>query len=93
MNQEIYIINAEYLKEYCIKLTFSDKKIQIVDFKPFLTRASHPEIKKYLDKNLFKQFIIVDGNLDWNDYDPCFPIYDLYENSLIKDFEKKSNAA
>lgn len=93
MNQPINITNAEYLKEYCIKLTFNDNKTQVVDFKQFLSGASHPEIKKYLDKNLFKQFRIVDGNLDWNDYDLCFPIYDLYENNLVKDFEKKANVA
>ena len=30
----------------------------------------------------FKNYEIVDGNLNWNDYDLIFPIEDLYEGKL-----------
>jgi hypothetical protein len=32
-----------------------------------------------LDESKFKQFLILDGNLNWNDYDLIFPIADLYQ--------------
>jgi len=35
-------------------------------------------IQKYLNLELFKKFEILDVDLHWNDYDLCFPSYDLY---------------
>jgi hypothetical protein len=52
---------------------------KLVDFKLFLESSSHPSIKKYLDETKFQQFIITDGNLNWNDYDLIFPIADLHK--------------
>lgn len=43
-----------------------------------------PAIQKYLNEEFFKNFQIKDGNLDWNDYDLCFPIEDLCKNRLHK---------
>ena len=39
-------------------------------------------IRKYLDEKKFKQYELDDGDLEWNDYDLCFPIADLYENTI-----------
>ena len=80
--KEINILNAIYLKDYQIELTFDDKKKRVVDFKEFLSKAKHPEIKKYLKKELFKQFRIDNGNLNWNDFDLIFPISDLYDGTI-----------
>lgn len=44
-----------------------------------------PTIRKYLSEEQFKDFKIKDGNLDWNDFDMCFPIADLYRNSILKE--------
>jgi hypothetical protein len=33
------------------------------------------------------------GDLEWNDYDLCFPIADLYENKNIGTSNDDSNAA
>lgn len=38
--------------------------------------------KKYLDKNLFQSFSLEYGDLIWNDYEMCFPIWDLYEGDI-----------
>lgn len=76
------VTKANYIGDYAIRLTFSDGHKKRVDFKPFLEHARHPAIKKYLDENQFKNFRIRDGNLDWNDFDMCFPIEDLYKNTL-----------
>ncbi len=78
----INVIEAEYIPPYKIHLWFSDGAEQIVDFEMFLKKSHHPEIKKYMNKRLFKQFSIAHGRLDWNDYDLCFPMQDLYEGRI-----------
>jgi len=47
-----------------------------------LEASLHPSIRKYLDEAKFKDYQIVDGNLNWNDYALIFPIEDLYEGKL-----------
>lgn len=37
---------------------------------------------KYLDQNLFLNFEIVYRDLIWNDYEMCFPIWDLYSGKI-----------
>lgn len=80
--QVITIISAEYIEEYKIKLSFNDNTIKVVDFSPFLNSSLNPLIRKYLDKQEFKKFKIDNGDLEWNDFDLCFPIADLYENNI-----------
>ena len=92
-NQIIAIEQAEYMGEYRIRLVFNDNKIQIIDFSTFINTSYNPEITKYKDLELFKQFSITDGDLEWNDYDLCFPIADLYENRNIGTSINDSDAA
>jgi hypothetical protein len=73
---------AQFTGDYAIKLIFTDGTEQQVDFGPFLENSQHPAIRKYLDINRFKSFKIVDGNLNWNDYDLIFPIADLYDGKI-----------
>jgi len=47
-----------------------------------LESSLHPSIRKYLDEDKFKTYQIVDGNLNWNDYDLIFPLEDLYQGKL-----------
>lgn len=70
------------IKIYQIKLSFNDNTIQLVDFFPFLNSSLNPLIRRYLGKQEFKRFKIDNGDLEWNDYDLCFPIADLYENNI-----------
>ncbi|MEX0811707.1 MAG: DUF2442 domain-containing protein [Chitinophagales bacterium] len=81
------IVSAKYLADYVIRIQFNDGTEKIIDFKPFLKNAVHPSIKKYLDESVFAKFDIVDGNLNWNDYDLIFPIWDLYNNNILKDLD------
>ncbi len=76
------IASANYLGNYTIQLKYNDKTERIINFKNFLKNSNHPEIRKYLDVNTFKQFKIIDGNLNWNDHDMIFPIGDLYEGKI-----------
>ncbi|GGH18462.1 DUF2442 domain-containing protein [Mucilaginibacter phyllosphaerae] len=78
----IEILLAKYVKDYSIRIFFNDGSEKIIDFKIFLTRSLHPSISKYLDIELFKQFSVSNGNLNWNNYDLMFPIHDLYEGVI-----------
>jgi len=76
------IVDAKFLGEYKIQISFSDGLKRVVDFKQFLQSAFHPDIKKYLDTKLFEQFTIDGGDLVWNDYELCFPLNDLYDGTI-----------
>ena len=79
---KIAIEKAEYQQEFRIKLLFSDKSEQIVDFAEVLQTAKNPMTRKYLDLDKFKQFTVEYGDLMWNDYEMCFPTWDLYRNAI-----------
>lgn len=74
----IEVKSAVFIGDFAIRIFFNDGVNRLVDFKSFLESSSHPSIRKYLDEAKFKQFVILDGNLNWNDYDLIFPIHDLY---------------
>jgi len=76
------ITEAKYLGDYRIALVFSDGMRRIIDFGPFLTNARNPMTKKYLDKNLFKSFTLLNGDIMWNDFELCFPIWNLHEGNI-----------
>jgi hypothetical protein len=78
----IEIKSARYIGDYAMRIFFSDGSNKLVDFKPFLVSSVHPSIRKYLDETKFKDYQIVDGNLNWNDYDLIFPIEDLIEGKI-----------
>ena len=82
MSKLITIEKAKYIDNYKISLLFNDGKENILDFKNFIIKSQHPDIKKYQDKNLFKNFNLEYGELEWNDYDLAFPIYDLYKGTI-----------
>ena len=79
---KIAIEKAEYQQEFRIKLIFSDKSEQIVDFAEVLQTAKNPMTRKYLDLDKFKEFTVEYGDLMWNDYEMCFPTWDLYRNAI-----------
>lgn len=80
--EELRIESAKYLSDFAIRIKFSDGVEKIVDFKPFLSKSLHPSIKKYLDEKNFSNFSLIDGNLNWNDFDLIFPIGDLHEGKI-----------
>lgn len=78
----ISITNAEYIRGYEIKFSFSDGVEKIIDFSDFLKNAKNPMTSKYLDKQLFENFTIEYGDIIWNDYEMCFPIWNLHEGKI-----------
>jgi hypothetical protein len=79
---QLKIESAKYLSDYAIRIIFSNGTDKLIDFKPFLLKSLHPSIKKYLDEEKFSNFNLIDGNLNWNDYDLIFPIWDLYKGII-----------
>lgn len=82
-NTVINITQAQLLGDWRIELRFDDGKVQVVDFKPFLSAARHPDIRAYLQPEAFARFRLEHGELIWGDYALCFPIMDLYNNDLM----------
>lgn len=78
----ISITSAEYIEDYKIRFSFSDGIERIIDFGQFLKNARNPMTTKYLDKKLFKDYTIEYGDVIWNDYEMCFPIWDLHEGEI-----------
>lgn len=78
----ISIQKAFYTGDYKIRFLFSDGIEREIDFYRFLKNARNPMTKKYLDIQLFKSFSIEYGDIVWNDYELCFPIWDLYEGRI-----------
>ncbi|MCH7658902.1 MAG: DUF2442 domain-containing protein [Bacteroidetes bacterium] len=70
------------MRDYAIRIKFKDGTEKLVDFKSFLNKSQHPSINKYLKEDLFSDFKIVKGNLDWNDHDLIFPVWDLYNGRI-----------
>jgi len=81
-SHSLRIDSANYLSDFVIRIRFSDGEEKVVDFKPFLIKSLHLSIKKYLDENTFSNFSIIDGNLNWDDYELIFPISDLYKGKI-----------
>jgi hypothetical protein len=78
----IEIKSVRYIGDFAVRIYFSNGVNKLVDFRPFLESSIHPSIRKYLDESRFKEYQILDGNLNWNDYDMIFPIEDLYEGRV-----------
>ncbi len=82
MDKIINIKKANYVDDYKIHFEFNDGVESTVDFKNFLFSSAHPDIKKYQDRKLFQNFNLDYGEIEWNDYELAFPIYDLYKGHI-----------
>ena len=78
----IRVVSSEYISDYKIQLIFNDGQKSVIDFEKFLSSSQHPSIRLYLDTEKFKQFKIVNGNLNWNDYELIFPLSDLRNGQI-----------
>jgi hypothetical protein len=76
------ILEAKYVGDYRIALSFNDGTKRIMDFGTFLRKAKNPEITAYRAQKKFKSFHLHYGNLMWGDYEMIFPISDLYQGKI-----------
>ncbi|NOS86539.1 MAG: DUF2442 domain-containing protein [Ignavibacteria bacterium] len=74
----ISITEAHYTTGYSIEMTFNDNTSRTINFEPFLLKSVSPQVNKYLDKGKFKKFHLIEGNLNWHNYELTFPLADLY---------------
>ena len=77
------ITSVNLTSPYTLTLIFATGEQRVVDFELFLRQSHHPDIRAYLDPLLFQQFKLVDGNVNWNNYDLIFPVADLYHDTVI----------
>ena len=56
------ITDIDYLHDYSLKIEFNDGVVKIVDLRPHL---KGPVFGKLLDKDLFVQYGIVRGTIEW----------------------------
>ncbi|MCX7861912.1 MAG: DUF2442 domain-containing protein [Bacteroidales bacterium] len=61
------IVNAKYLGDYKIEVTFYNDEIRIVDFKNFIHNTDNPSISQFKDIERFKRFELIHGFLSWED--------------------------
>ena len=78
----VSIQKADYLGAYKINFLFSDGVERTIYFGKKKKKARNPMTKKYLNKQLFQTYSIEYGDIIWNDYEMCFPIWDLYEGRI-----------
>ena len=73
---------VNYLKDYVLEIKFNNAGTKNVDFETFLKKSSNPFVKKYIDKDNFLRFNVINGNVNGNNYDMIFPIKSLYTRVL-----------
>jgi hypothetical protein len=81
-NVSINIVSASQTGAHRLRLVFDDNTVQDIDFEPFLKHSHHPDIRAYLEPERFSGFKVAYGELVWGDYELCFPIMDLYRNTI-----------
>ncbi len=75
----IRIIDVDYIKDYTMKLTFSNGDVRVVDFLPLLTGKLHEPLK---DLDNFIQFGLNHWTLEWYNGADFAPDY-LYEHGSV----------
>ena len=77
--EHIFIVSAEDAGNLCVRLTFNDGHQSVVNIGEFIRQHPHPQYNKYLDPDMFRTFVVDDGNVVWGeDWDLIFPIENLY---------------
>jgi len=78
----ITIEQAIYKGEYKIEFVFSDGEKKVVDLYNFLSKSKNPMTRKYLNLGNFQSFYLEYGDVVWNDYELCFPVWDLHKGEI-----------
>lgn len=73
------VIQANYVKDYQIKLVFNDGACRVFDFSPII--AKYPVFKELGDLSKFRNYVITD-TLEWKDGEIDIAPEYLYENGV-----------
>jgi len=82
MPKYISVKRADYVSGYRLRLLFDNGFERVMDFAPFLKRATNPMLTQYRRMTKFKQFHLDDGDLMWGDYEMIFQVVDLYRGEI-----------
>ena len=82
------VVEAQYVEDYKLKITFADSHCVIVDFEPFFLKNPSPVYEEYHNLSRFKEFKLENGNVVWGDsWDLIMNPKNLYYNDLFTNFE------
>lgn len=77
------VVNATYIKEYTLLVSFKDGTVKEIDFAPALEKYALGYYDKYKKIENFKRFKIENGNIVWGkDWDLIFPPKSVYKNKF-----------
>jgi len=79
---ELSIVSAKHIESYILELRFNNKHIQRVDLSSFIFSNRHPDYEQYKNKDMFLNYKLIDGNLNWDDYRMIFTVEDLYKGKI-----------
>jgi len=75
MNPIIRVVNADYVQNYVLRLSFNDGAVKLVDFWPLAQKGICTKLQ---DMNYFRNFTIDPFSVDWSNEIGFAPEY-LYE--------------
>ena len=80
-----HIIEAEYIRDYMIKVRFDDEIVKIVDLEPYTKRGG--VFSSFSDKEFFKSFFLDLNTLCWPNGADIAPerLYEIGQTVLSKE--------
>ncbi|MDR2908062.1 MAG: DUF2442 domain-containing protein [Bacteroidales bacterium] len=75
------VVQAKYLHDYLIEVTFFDHSVRVVDLENFFKTSNWELVRKFAPLAKFKQFYIDPeiGTLAWGDNECDIDPFDIYE--------------
>ena len=80
-----HIIEAEYIRDYMIRVRFDDESVKIVDLEPYTKRGG--VFSSFSDKEFFKSFFLDLNTLCWPNGADIAPerLYEIGQTVLSKE--------
>ena len=72
------ITDAQYVRDYILRLTFNDGAVKLVDFTPLMQKGI---CRKLQDMDYFRNFTLAPFTVDWNN-EIGFAPESLYEREV-----------
>lgn len=73
------IVDAEYVEDYILRLTFNNGEVRLMDFSSLMEKGV---CRKLRDLDYFKSFTLDPFSVDWNNEIGFAPRF-LYERSIL----------
>jgi hypothetical protein len=73
--ENITVLDARYISDFSIAVSFSTGRTQLVNFLPLLEKYVKGDNLKYFAPERFKKFVVKNGNIYWGkNEDVVFPV-------------------